>query len=440
MKSNGGVIGAEVVRTQAIHTALSGPAAGVIGARQDRRGRRVRRSDLRRRRRHQRRRVPHPRRRGRGDRRGPHRQLAAARADDRHPHDRRRRRLDRARHRRRHPDGRARERGRRSRDRSCYGAGGEEPTVTDAHLVLGRIPAHLLRRRDRARRGRARGARSRNGWRGRSACAWRRPASGILDIVNNNMVGAHPAGLGRARATTRATSRWCPSAAPVRCTAPISPRSSACARSSSRATPACSRRSACSAPRCATTTRARICRSRPTTTSPPSPPCTPSSRARRRPGSPPRACPPPRRRVTRLADLRYRHQGFELTVPWPERDLAMDSAARALPRAPPPALHLRAGRRAGRDRHAARGRRRPRPALQHSLSLAPPRHDARRARLRRRVLLRRRRLEEPVPCIDARAPRRGRRGGGPGDRRAARRDDRGAARASGHASIAPATS
>ena len=26
----------------------------------------------------------------------------------------------------------------------CYGAGGEEPTVTDAHLVLGRIPAHLL--------------------------------------------------------------------------------------------------------------------------------------------------------------------------------------------------------------------------------------------------------------------------------------------------------
>ena len=33
MKSNGGVIGADVVQTQAIHTALSGPAAGVIGAR-----------------------------------------------------------------------------------------------------------------------------------------------------------------------------------------------------------------------------------------------------------------------------------------------------------------------------------------------------------------------------------------------------------------------
>jgi N-methylhydantoinase A len=32
--------------------------------------------------------------------------------------------------------------------------------------------------------------------------------------------------------------------------------------------------------------------------------------------------PPAARRTTRLADLRYRHQGFELTVPWPERDLA----------------------------------------------------------------------------------------------------------------------
>jgi N-methylhydantoinase A len=34
--------------------------------------------------------------------------------------------------------------------------------------------------------------------------------------------------------------------------------------------------------------------------------------------------PPAARRVTRLADLRYRHQGFELTVPWPERDLAIE--------------------------------------------------------------------------------------------------------------------
>jgi N-methylhydantoinase A len=30
------------------------------------------------------------------------------------------------------------------------------------------------------------------------------------------------------------------------------------------------------------------------------------------------------RRLLRLADLRYRHQGFEITVPWPEPDLAID--------------------------------------------------------------------------------------------------------------------
>jgi N-methylhydantoinase A len=35
--------------------------------------------------------------------------------------------------------------------------------------------------------------------------------------------------------------------------------------------------------------------------------------------------PPARRRLTRLADLRYRHQGFEITVPWPGDDLAVDS-------------------------------------------------------------------------------------------------------------------
>jgi N-methylhydantoinase A len=34
--------------------------------------------------------------------------------------------------------------------------------------------------------------------------------------------------------------------------------------------------------------------------------------------------PPARRRLSRLADLRYRHQGFEITVPWTERDVAID--------------------------------------------------------------------------------------------------------------------
>jgi N-methylhydantoinase A len=34
---------------------------------------------------------------------------------------------------------------------------------------------------------------------------------------------------------------------------------------------------------------------------------------------------PAGQRLGRLADLRYRHQGFELTVPWPERDLSVDA-------------------------------------------------------------------------------------------------------------------
>jgi N-methylhydantoinase A len=33
--------------------------------------------------------------------------------------------------------------------------------------------------------------------------------------------------------------------------------------------------------------------------------------------------PGPSRRLDRLADLRYRHQGFEITVPWEERDLSV---------------------------------------------------------------------------------------------------------------------
>jgi N-methylhydantoinase A len=32
---------------------------------------------------------------------------------------------------------------------------------------------------------------------------------------------------------------------------------------------------------------------------------------------------PGARRLTRHADVRYRHQGFELTVPWPDRDLSV---------------------------------------------------------------------------------------------------------------------
>src|SRR4029077_14162076 len=80
---------------------------------------------------------------------------------------------------------------------ACYGAGGEEPTVTDAHLVLGRIPAHLLggempldveraRRALEERAGRPVGKR----WPRRLGLPLEAAACGILDIVDNNMVGA----------------------------------------------------------------------------------------------------------------------------------------------------------------------------------------------------------------------------------------------------------
>jgi N-methylhydantoinase A len=72
---------------------------------------------------------------------------------------------------------------------ACYGASGEEPTVTDAHLVLGRIPPHLLggeipldveaaRRAITERIARPLGL------------SLETAASGILDILNNAMVGA----------------------------------------------------------------------------------------------------------------------------------------------------------------------------------------------------------------------------------------------------------
>ena len=71
----------------------------------------------------------------------------------------------------------------------CYGAGGEEPTVTDAHLVLGRIPPHLVDGEvpldvERARRAiLERVARP-------LGLSLEAAASGILAIVDNNMVGA----------------------------------------------------------------------------------------------------------------------------------------------------------------------------------------------------------------------------------------------------------
>ncbi len=72
---------------------------------------------------------------------------------------------------------------------ACYGKGGERPTVTDANLILGRIPDYLLGgevllSRDRAERAILQYVAEPLGMDLHQA------AAGILDIVNNNMVGA----------------------------------------------------------------------------------------------------------------------------------------------------------------------------------------------------------------------------------------------------------
>jgi N-methylhydantoinase A len=70
----------------------------------------------------------------------------------------------------------------------CYGRGGTEPTVTDAHVLLGRIPPHLLGRRDPARRRSGPGRLER--WAPGSGSRWSRPRPGILEISAWNQANA----------------------------------------------------------------------------------------------------------------------------------------------------------------------------------------------------------------------------------------------------------
>ncbi len=72
---------------------------------------------------------------------------------------------------------------------ACYGRGGTLPTVTDANLVLGRIPPHLLGGEIPLDAGRAREA-IREHVAVPLGLEVEAAAAGILDIVNNNMVGA----------------------------------------------------------------------------------------------------------------------------------------------------------------------------------------------------------------------------------------------------------
>ena len=188
MKSNGGVVTAEVVREQAIHTALSGPAAGVIGARLvgDAAGVRdlisvdvggtsadvclIRGGEAD---------VTVEGRIGAWPLHVPMIDVhtigagggSIARVTD---------------------DGSlvvGPESAGAAPGPACYGTGGEEPTVTDAHLVLGRIQIELAGGEITLDAARARRAIEERVARPLGV-ALEAAASGILDIVNNNMVGA----------------------------------------------------------------------------------------------------------------------------------------------------------------------------------------------------------------------------------------------------------
>jgi N-methylhydantoinase A len=72
---------------------------------------------------------------------------------------------------------------------ACYGMGGEQPTVTDAHLVLGHLPAALLGGRMRLDPALAERA-VRNHVAAPLGLSLHDAARGILAIANSNMVGA----------------------------------------------------------------------------------------------------------------------------------------------------------------------------------------------------------------------------------------------------------
>jgi N-methylhydantoinase A len=321
MKSNGGVIGADVVQTQAIHTALSGPAAGVIGAR--RIGEAAGFSDL----------ISvdvggtsadvclirggeaevtvegrigswplhvpmidiHTIGAGGGS-------IARVTGDGTLTVG---------------PESAGAQPG-----PVCYGAGGEEPTVTDAHLVLGRIPAHLLGGEialdaDRARRAiEERVARP-------LGLSLEAAAQGILDIVNNNMVGAL-----RLVSVERGYDPRDFALVPFGGAGPL--HGADLAALLGMRTIVVPRHPGVLSTFGLLGTEVRNDYARTSLQKPPDYDLAAVGavyaelEGQAQAWLAAEAVPPAARRVTRLADLRYRHQGFELTVPWPERGLAIE--------------------------------------------------------------------------------------------------------------------
>ena len=322
MKSNGGVIGADVVRTQAIHTALSGPAAGVIGVRRIgeaagfhdlisvdvggtsadvclvRGGEaevtvegRVGAWPLH---------VPmidiHTIGAGGGS-------IARVTEDGTLTVG---------------PESAGAQPG-----PVCYGAGGEEPTVTDAHLVLGRIPPHLLGGEialDVERAGRAIEERVARPLGLPLAAA----AQGILDIVNNNMVGAL-----RLVSVERGYDPRDFVLVPFGGAGPL--HGADLAALLAMRTIVVPRHPGVLSTFGLLGTEVRNDYARTNLQKPPDYDLGAVGAVYAELESQARAwlaaegIAPAGQRLARLADLRYRHQGFELTVPWPEPDLPVDA-------------------------------------------------------------------------------------------------------------------
>jgi N-methylhydantoinase A len=322
MKSNGGVVGADVVRAQAIHTALSGPAAGVIGARLI--GESTGLGDV----------IS-------VDVGGTSADVCLIQAGeaaittegrvgawpvpvpmiDIHTIGAGGGSIARVR-----DDGTLTvgpESAGAVPGPACYGAGGEEPTVTDAHLVLGRIPAHLLGGEivldvERARRAvEERVARPLGLTLEAAAC-------GILDIVNHNMVGAirlvsverghDPRDFALVAFGGAGPLHGADLAGLLSMRTIVVPRHpgvlSTFGLLGAEVRNDYARTSLGKPPDYDLASVAGIYRELQTQ----------ADAWLRDEG-----VPASRRRLVRLADLRYRHQGFEITVPWPERGLDVDA-------------------------------------------------------------------------------------------------------------------
>jgi N-methylhydantoinase A len=205
---------------------------------------------------------------------------------------------------------------------ACYGAGGEDPTVTDAHLVLGRVPSSLVggeirldveaaRRMIQDKIARPLGL------------SLEAAASGILAIVDNNMVGAI-----RLVSVERGHDPRDFALVPFGGAGPL--HGGTLAALLGMRTIVVPRHPGVLSALGLLATDVRNDYARTSLQKPPD-----HDRAaieavyadledQARAWLTAEGVSPRQRRLRRLADLRYRHQGFEITVPWDEPDLSVD--------------------------------------------------------------------------------------------------------------------